>query len=104
MGSIEEAQKRIEILEERERKQTAQNEKELKLPFYLRIQEEGWEEVLKRVEAAQQDSFFKNAHLWKIPKDEVKELFQEFMTEFLKGKSRSAFEFLTNRGFKKDGH
>lgn len=89
-------------LREREKtiKETERINRLLKMPFNERIQQEGEEEVLKRVEKNQKDVFFNySAKKWNIKKDEVLELFQEYFTEFLNGKVKNIATFLTERGY-----
>lgn len=75
----------------------------LKLPFYKRLQERGQEEYLKRFEENQRHTFTKHsAKKWGVKKEEAEELFQEYMTEFLNGKTKSIRTFLISRGYKYD--
>jgi len=93
---------RKELERERIIKETEQLDRLLKLPFYLRIQEPGQEEVLKRVEETQRGAFMNHSvKKWGINKAEAKDLFAEFMTEFLSGKTKSIRTFLLARNYKK---
>jgi hypothetical protein len=70
------------------------------LPFYLRIQDETQKEYLREFEARQKQVFMEHSvKKWKIKKEEATELFQEFFTEFLNGKTKSIREFLISRGY-----
>lgn len=70
----------------------------LKLPFYLRIQAEGNEEQLKRVEATQEWTM-KEAIKKRYPsvKGQEKELFAEFFSEYLRGECASIRDFMEKR-------
>ena len=87
--------------EEKLEKETEEFKRLSKMPFYLMIQEPGQEEILKRVEANQKDTFLRHSvKKWGIKKEESLELFQEFFTEFLNGKIKSIYYFLKERGYK----
>jgi len=65
------------------------------MPFHLRIQSKGWEDVMKRVEDTQKIVFqaiIKKHHPHLI--NEWKDLFAEYMILFLKGKSECIKDFL----------
>lgn len=90
-----------ELQREKEKKEIALLEGLTKLPFYLRIQAPGQEEVLQRVESNQRDTFIHHsAKKWGVDKKDIEELFQEYFTEFLNGKTKSIREFLISRGYK----
>lgn len=101
LDELERIAARKELERETEKKEIERLEKLLKLPFYLRIQEKGQEEVLKKVEKTQKETFIQNSlKKWGINKEEAEDLFAEFMTEFLSGKTKSIRAFLLNRNYK----
>jgi len=94
------------ILQEKKAKEETTAEKLLEIhrlrnmPFHLRIQEKGQEDYLQDFEARQKETFLNHSvKKWDIPKEQGLELFQEFFTEFLKGETKSIYEFLLNRGY-----
>jgi hypothetical protein len=71
-----------------------------KMPFHLRIQEPEMIEQLKGYESRSKEVFFNHsAKKWRIPENEVAELFTEYFTEFLKGQTENIAQFLTKRGY-----
>jgi hypothetical protein len=91
---------RKEFEREQEKKEIEELERLNNLPFYLRIQDETQKEYLREFEARQKQVFMEHSvKKWKIKKEEATELFQEFFTEFLNGKTKSIREFLISRGY-----
>ena len=92
----------LEKMKETQQEKYKRLEAELAMPFYKRIQIDHNVEQLKRVEETQRwamEGVIKKH--WVISKDDQKELFEEFFTEYLKGKVKNINDFLKNRGFKK---
>jgi len=98
MGRIEDMNNRMKDLEKRDdlaRERMLEIQKIEKMPFHLRIQSKGWEDVMKRVEDTQKIVFqaiIKKHHPHLI--NEWKDLFAEYMILFLKGKSECIKDFL----------
>lgn len=94
-------QQRIDIVNARDK--VTQEKRELviaalSMPFYKRIQQKGYEDILKRVEATQSwtmEKCIKKKHKDLIP--EWKDEFAMFWTAFLKGECKSIKEYFINR-------
>lgn len=92
---------RKELERQQDIKETNEINRLLTLPFHLRIQEKGQEEILQRVEQNQKDTFMNySVKKWDITKEEALDLFAEYFTEFLNGKVKNIATFLKDRGFK----
>lgn len=86
----EEIAKLKESLRDREQKEIERLEELEKMPFHLRIQQEGQEEQLERVKAVQEETFFKKY----AEMENVGDLFNEFWLLFLNGKIDSIKHFM----------
>jgi hypothetical protein len=90
--------------EEKLQKEIEELERLNKMPFFERLQQPSQIEVLKKIEEIQKETFMTHSvKKWNIPKDESLELFNEFFTEFLRGKVKSIYYFLKERGYKTNG-
>ena len=103
MADISEMEQRLSILEKRNAL-AIEKEQELnriaKLPFYKRIQAEGFEEMLKQTEETQKHSFEKICKREEIHKKDWYDEFILFWTGFLKGEFKSINQYLKRKNLK----
>ncbi len=97
--SREELERLADMKEDRDKR--AKEEKErlerlLKMPLFKRIQDPSQKEMLERVENVQRETMESILHRFhkNIPIETRKEMFIDFFTEFLQGKTKSIKDFL----------